>query len=127
MPSSWIPSRRLVASPIATIGKFSVLATLGREDEGQTSKETLDGPRAIEIVDAAAFMEQPAPQYAEVTNEAISSVRADDVLRSLGIGADDPLAVRSHRCVDVSEITQVVARTRSRIGAVDLISSKTMC
>lgn len=49
----------------------------------------MDGPRAIEIVNGAAFMEQLAPKYSEVTDEAISSLAADDVLRSLGIDAKD--------------------------------------
>ena len=81
------PTRRIAHCGHATIGTFSVLAALGRVGEGRTSKETVDGPRAIEIVDGAAFMEQLAPQYSSEIDWAGPTVRADQILRSLGLDA----------------------------------------
>lgn len=83
------PTRRIAHCGHATIGTFSVLAALGRVGEGRTSKETVDGPRAIEIVDGAAFMEQLAPRYSSDIDWAGQAVRADQILRSLGLDAAD--------------------------------------
>ena len=52
------PNRRIAHCGHATIAAFSYLAELGRIAEGETSKETVDGPRKISIKNGAAYMEQ---------------------------------------------------------------------
>lgn len=57
------PTRRIAHCGHATIATFSYLTQLGRVTGTQTSKETIDGNRAIELRGELAFMEQTAPVY----------------------------------------------------------------
>jgi len=84
------PNRRIAHCGHATIATFSYLAELGRVSEGETSKETVDGPRQIMIKDGAAYMEQLAPKYRASGDWTAEEVTAADVLLSLGLRADDP-------------------------------------
>lgn len=79
------PNRRIAHCGHATIATFSYMAELGRVKDGETSKETVDGPRKIIIRDGAAFMEQLAPRYEEIQEWADRGVTLDAVLASLGI------------------------------------------
>ncbi|MFN3250962.1 PhzF family phenazine biosynthesis protein [Roseibium album] len=85
------PTRRIAHCGHATVGTFSLLASLGRVGEGASSKETVDGPRAIEIRHGAAFMEQLAPAYFEELEWGSDAVREQDVLTALGLTQDDLL------------------------------------
>ncbi|UWQ45005.1 PhzF family phenazine biosynthesis protein [Leisingera aquaemixtae] len=82
------PARRIAHCGHATIAAFSYLAELGRVAEGETSKETVDGPRKIIIRDGAAYMEQLAPRYEAAADWADRGVRAEDVLAALGLDED---------------------------------------
>ena len=83
------PNRRIAHCGHATIATFSYLAELGRISEGETSKETVDGPRRISIKNGAAYMEQLAPQYRMPGDWAKDDVRMADFIQSLGITESD--------------------------------------
>ncbi|WP_430469994.1 PhzF family phenazine biosynthesis protein [Thalassospira lucentensis] len=83
------PNRRIAHCGHATIATFSYLAELGRISEGETSKETVDGPRKIVIKNGAAYMEQLGPSYRMPSDWAGDGVIAADVLKSLGINEVD--------------------------------------
>ncbi len=83
------PNRRIAHCGHATIATFSYLAELGRISEGETSKETVDGPRKISIKNGAAYMEQLAPKYRISGDWAKDDVTVAEVLQSLGITASD--------------------------------------
>ncbi|RCK28720.1 PhzF family phenazine biosynthesis protein [Thalassospira lucentensis] len=83
------PNRRIAHCGHATIATFSYLAELGRVSEGETSKETVDGPRKIVIKNGAAYMEQLGPSYRMPSDWADGGVTAADVLKSLGINEVD--------------------------------------
>ena len=83
------PNRRIAHCGHATIATFSYLAELGRVSEGETSKETVDGPRKIVIKNGAAYMEQLGPSYRMPSDWAGDGVIAADVLKSLGINEVD--------------------------------------
>ena len=83
------PNRRIAHCGHATIATFSHLAKLGRVSEGETSKETVDGPRKIVIKNGAAYMEQLGPSYRMPSDWADDGVTAADVLKSLGINEVD--------------------------------------
>lgn len=83
------PTRRIAHCGHATIATFSYLAELGRVSEGETSKETVDGPRKIIIRAGAAYMEQLAPRYEEASDWADRGVQLQDVLNALGLTDSD--------------------------------------
>jgi len=83
------PTRRIAHCGHATVGTFSVLAARGRVQEGWSSKETVDGPRAIRITEGAAFMEQTAPRYSGEADWAQAGVTRAQVLDALGLDEDD--------------------------------------
>lgn len=85
----YTPNRRIAHCGHATIATFSHLATLGLVSEGETSKETVDGPRKILIKDGAAYMEQLAPKYRSSGAWEKDGVTLEDVLHSLGISKED--------------------------------------
>lgn len=87
------PARRIAHCGHATIATFSYLAELGRVKEGETSKETVDGPRKIIVREGAAYMEQLAPRYETADDWADRGVQLQDVLAALGL-ADDSLDPR---------------------------------
>ncbi len=83
------PNRRIDHCGHATIATFSYLAELGLVSEGQSSKETVDGPRKIIIKDHDAYMEQLAPKYKFPENWKEVNVTVEDVLLSVGLGNED--------------------------------------
>lgn len=83
------PNRRIAHCGHATIATFSYLAELGRVSDGETSKETVDGPRKIVIREGAAYMEQLAPTYRTPEQWEHQGVRSNDVLASLGLTEGD--------------------------------------
>ncbi|MGF1695401.1 PhzF family phenazine biosynthesis protein [Vibrio lamellibrachiae] len=79
------PNRRIAHCGHATIATFSYLAESGTIKEGDSSKETVDGPRKILIKNGAAYMEQLAPRYSQEDDWKSKGVTTDDVLASLNI------------------------------------------
>ncbi len=83
------PNRRIAHCGHATIAAFSYLAQLGRVEEGETSKMTVDGPRKIVIQGTESFMEQLAPSYSGPSEWETSDVALADVLTSVGLSEAD--------------------------------------
>ncbi len=77
------PNMRIAHCGHATIASFSFLSDVGLVGEGQTSKETVDGSRRINMKGNMAFMEQLAPRYNDVTS------RKEGILNSLNLSEDD--------------------------------------
>ncbi|MDA0408854.1 PhzF family phenazine biosynthesis protein [Vibrio alginolyticus] len=82
------PNRRIAHCGHATIATFSFLAENGLINEGESSKETIDGPRKIVINNGAAYMEQLAPKYSEPNEWLTKGVTTDGILESLNISED---------------------------------------
>lgn len=83
------PTKRIAHCGHATIATFSYLAALERFGDGETSKETVDGPRKIILDHGMAYMEQLAPTYTPATSWPDHGVTLCDVLKSLAITSDD--------------------------------------
>lgn len=83
------PTKRIAHCGHATIATFSYLAELKRFGDGETSKETVDGPRKIILDHGMAYMEQLAPTYTPASKWADQGVTLCDVLKSLAITSDD--------------------------------------
>lgn len=83
------PTKRIAHCGHATIATFSYLAELERFGDGETSKETVDGPRKIILDHGMAYMEQLAPTYTPASKWADHGVTLCDVLKSLAITSDD--------------------------------------
>ncbi|GAA0625764.1 PhzF family phenazine biosynthesis protein [Thalassospira tepidiphila] len=83
------PTKRIAHCGHATIATFSYLAELERFGDGETSKETVDGPRKIILDHGMAYMEQLAPTYTPATRWIDQGVTLDNVLKSLAITTDD--------------------------------------
>lgn len=126
------PNRRIAHCGHATIAAFSYLAELGRIGDGETSKETVDGPRKIIIRDGAAYMEQLAPRYEEAGDWADLGVSREDVLASLGLSAADldprlePLLVNTGNSFVIVAVrdTGVLRSIRPEFKAIEAISEK---
>lgn len=63
------PERQIAHCGHATIATFSLLQQLGRIPASATSKETIDGVRAVNMEAGQAFMQQRAPQYQSITDD----------------------------------------------------------
>ncbi|MEK9845979.1 PhzF family phenazine biosynthesis isomerase, partial [Thalassospira sp.] len=83
------PTKRIAHCGHATIATFSYLAELQRFGDGETSKETVDGPRKIILDRGMAYMEQLAPTYTPAASWSDKGVTLCDVLKSLGLASDD--------------------------------------
>lgn len=83
------PTKRIAHCGHATIATFSYLAALERFGNGETSKETVDGPRKIILDHGMAYMEQLAPTYTPASKWVDHGVTLCDVLKSLAITSDD--------------------------------------
>lgn len=83
------PNRRIAHCGHATIATFSYLAENGIVEEGNSSKETVDGPRKIVIKNGAAYMEQLAPKYSGPDEWELHGVTKDDILNSLNLHEQD--------------------------------------
>lgn len=94
MPSSaadftlhfWTPTRQIAHCGHATIATFSYLVQQGLVTGEHSSKETIDGTRAIVLRGDMAFMEQRAPRYSPP-----DPVSAETIMASLGLVPDDLL------------------------------------
>ncbi|WP_417827743.1 PhzF family phenazine biosynthesis protein [Thalassospira sp.] len=83
------PTKRIAHCGHATIATFSYLAELERFGDGETSKETVDGPRKIILDHGMAYMEQLAPTYTPASSWTGHGVTLCDVLKSLSLTSDD--------------------------------------
>lgn len=121
------PNRRIAHCGHATIAAFSYLAELGRASDGETSKETVDGPRKILIKNGAAYMEQLAPTYRMSDDWVKDDVMISEVLQSLGLTENDlsvsfsPLLVNTGNSFIVIGVKDG-ARLRNLSPDFDLIS-----
>lgn len=79
------PNRRIAHCGHATIAAFSYLAETGVVGEGETSKETIDGPRKVVIKEGAAYMEQLAPSYSDARDWHQCGVTENEVLEALNL------------------------------------------
>ncbi|WP_252735652.1 PhzF family phenazine biosynthesis protein [Zobellia sp. B3R18] len=77
------PTKQIAHCGHATVATFSYLKQIGALKNDNSSKETIDGSRKIELIGDLAFMEQLAPKYTDVSNK--ESV----VLKSLGLKKTD--------------------------------------
>ncbi len=126
------PTRRIAHCGHATIATFSYLAETGRARDGETSKETVDGPRKIFLRDGEAYMEQLAPRYEEPGDWADRGVSASDVLASLGLEEADldtrqaPLLVNTGNSFIVIGVkdAEILKSLKPDQGAIDAISEK---
>ncbi len=82
------PTKQIPHCGHATIATFSYLAQLGKVGAGRSSKETIDGTRAIFMRGDMAFMEQTAPRYTPLARTPVDPAA---VLASLHLTADDLL------------------------------------
>lgn len=113
------PNRRIAHCGHATIAAFSYLAQLGRVSEGETSKMTVDGPRKIIIRGTESYMEQLAPRYSAPADWAAQGVRLEDVLRALGLSADDLIEDVAPRLVNTGNSFIIVpVRDCDRLAAI---------
>lgn len=114
------PTRRIAHCGHATIGTFSVLAARGLVGEGATSKETVDGPRDIEIVNGAAYMEQLAPKFYDPGEWGDASVTADAVLKSLDLSSEHLVSGGAPVVVDTGNRFMLIGvADRDRLAALD--------
>lgn len=79
----YTPNRQIPDCGHATVAAFSLLKAKGLVGEGDTSKETMDGARDIEIRGDEVFMEQLAPHYFDP--DVWGGVKTSEVLASLGL------------------------------------------
>ncbi len=77
------PTKQIPHCGHATIATFGYLFQAGKIAGQASSKETIDGNRAIYFVNDIAFMEQRAPRYEEISSH--------KVLSSLGITSEQLL------------------------------------
>lgn len=75
----YTPTRQIAHCGHATIATFSYLSQLGFIDGTLSSKETIDGTRAIALQGELAFMEQKPPLYLSIENQ------QEQILKSLGL------------------------------------------
>ncbi len=80
------PNKQIAHCGHATVATFSYLKQIGVLKSDNSSKETIDGKREIEIIGDLAFMEQLAPKYIDVSH------KENEILQSLGLKKDDLLA-----------------------------------
>ena len=82
----WTPTRQIAHCGHATIATFSYLVQQGLVTGEHSSKETIDGTRAIVLRGDMAFMEQRAPRYSPP-----DPVSAETIMASLGLEVADLL------------------------------------
>lgn len=81
------PQKQIAHCGHATIATFSHLSQLGRVSSGDTSKETIDGNRRIEVMGDFAYMEQTRPKYQDVSHESTGIYEAAGVNEDTAVSA----------------------------------------
>mgnify|MGYP000035296940 CR=1 FL=1 len=77
------PNKQIAHCGHATVATFSYLKQIGTLQKNNSSKETIDGKRIIELIGNLAFMEQLAPIYKDVSSQ------EQQILNSLGLQKED--------------------------------------
>ncbi|MFC3152257.1 PhzF family phenazine biosynthesis protein [Litoribrevibacter euphylliae] len=80
------PQKQIAHCGHATIATFSYLSQQGLIPSPNTSKETIDGVRQIEVKGNVAYMEQLAPKYSDPEGD------HERILGSLGLSQQDVMA-----------------------------------
>lgn len=83
----YTPHRQIAHCGHATIATFSHLSQLRLVETKNTSKETIDGDREIEVLGDFAYMEQSKPKYHNLSHELI------DFPSVIGVNAKQIIAV----------------------------------
>lgn len=102
------PDRQIAHCGHATVATFSYLSQQGLLQDRETSKETIDGVRKIEMIGKLAFMEQRPPTYTEVIQHYNQLPQALGVTPKTIIGV--PLVVNtgnSFLLVEVPDLQQL--------------------
>lgn len=89
------PLRQIAHCGHATIATFCRLRELGQIDEGQLSKETVDGSRDIIIQGDMAYMEQRPPKYTAIEPH---PAQEQFILESVGL---DRSGLAEARCLEI--------------------------
>lgn len=69
------PTRQIAHCGHATIAAFGLLRALGRLGEGEHTKETIDGARRVSIRGESVWMEQRAPRFESLADDADRTAR----------------------------------------------------
>ena len=126
------PVRRIAHCGHATVAAFAYMAEKGIVQEGMTSKETVDGSRAISIKGTMAYMEQLSPRYVAPSDWLKQGVTLDSVLDSVGLSTKDldvtvsPILVNtgnSFIVIGVKEGTRL-QQLEPNFDAIEAISNK---
>ncbi|MHA7925539.1 MAG: PhzF family phenazine biosynthesis protein [Marinobacter sp.] len=78
------PTQQIAHCGHATVATFNLLKSKGLLAHDQSSKETIDGVRSVNMVGEAAFMEQRAPRFQALNEEDLTAI-----MLALGIRAED--------------------------------------
>lgn len=97
------PARQIAHCGHATIATFSYLRQNGLLTRDQSSKETIDGRRLINMEGDLAYMEQKAPRYEQLTDADLELV-----LTALGITSTDLIAGAEPKLVNTGNSFVVI-------------------
>ncbi len=97
------PNRQIAHCGHATIATFAYLAEQGQVKGPNSSKETIDGNRAIFLAGDMAFMEQLAPRYT-----ALDAPTVQQVLASIGARPTDLMPDRAPLIVNTGNSFLVI-------------------
>ncbi|WP_299775265.1 PhzF family phenazine biosynthesis protein [uncultured Pseudoteredinibacter sp.] len=96
------PTRQIAHCGHATVATFSYLSQQGLLKNSESSKETIDGNRAVKLVSGAAFMEQIAPMFVSVNKD------RQEILAALNIAetklSSEPLIVNTGNSFLIAEV-----------------------
>lgn len=96
------PTRQIAHCGHATVATFSYLSQQGLLKNSESSKETIDGNRAVKLVSGAAFMEQIAPMFVSANKD------REEVLAALNIAesklSSEPLIVNTGNSFLIAEV-----------------------
>ena len=104
------PQKQIAHCGHATIAAFSYLSKLGLVPNANTSKETIDGVRSIQVDGDFAYMEQLAPKYTTLETDALKALEA--LVITAEVAVTKPLIVNtgnSFLLVKVKDIQQLNA------------------
>ncbi len=117
------PSRQIAHCGHATIATFSYLRQIGDLVKSESSKETIDGCRAIRLDGSSAFMEQLAPSY-----QALNDSDRRTVLQGLGLNEEDllsgaaPFVVNTGNAFLVLAVNNADVLARLRVDRAAIVS-----
>ena len=120
------PTRQIAHCGHATIATFSYLSQQGLIKDINSSKETIDGIREIQIKGDLAFMEQKAPMYLDV------KMQHAKILASLGLAGDDLIAEATISLINTGnsfvlvpvKTAEVLSRIKPDYGLINDVSEE---